>query len=151
RLVGVGFVACVLPAQMRSENLTISGVVVNSATGEPIQRALVRAVRFDSPKQAQARERPVPAEPFTVMTFTDAGGAFRFTGLAPGNYQVQAEKPQFTPQVDRKAPGWIDLTTSLEGVRIPLAPLGVITGKVSDTEGQPLRGVNILALSARVE
>ena len=147
RLGLVGLVSCVLAAQTGGENLTIGGVVVNSATGEPIPRALVTAIRFNRPK---AGERFAPGQPFVAKTFTDTGGAFRFTGLAVGHYNLSAEKPQFLSGVGREALQGIDLTSSLEGSRIALTPLGVITGKVTDTEGEPLRGVNILALSARV-
>ena len=34
----------------------------------------------------------------------------------------------------------------LSGVEIPIAPLSVITGKVVDEDGEPLDGVNIMAL-----
>jgi len=147
RLGLVGLVSCVLAAQTGGENLTIGGVVVNSATGEPIQRALVTAVRFDLPKEG---ERSAPGQPFVAKTFTDSGGAFRFSGLAAGRYNLSAEKSHFLPDEIPEISEGIDLTKSLEGSRITLTPLGVITGKVTDTEGEPLRGVNILALSASV-
>jgi hypothetical protein len=147
RLGLVGLVSCVLAAQTGGENLTIGGVVVNSATGEPIQRALVTAIRFNLPKKG---ERFAPGQPFIAKTFTDTGGAFRFSGLAAGRYNLSAEKSHFLSGESPKTSEGLDLTSSLEGSRITLTPLGVITGKVTDTDGEPLRGVNILALSASV-
>jgi hypothetical protein len=45
----------------------------------------------------------------------------------------------------------VELTASKENVQLKLAPLGVITGKVTDQNGQPLRAVNVIALTLQTE
>jgi hypothetical protein len=48
-------------------------------------------------------------------------------------------------------PQFIELKSSDENERVTLAPLGVITGKVVDQYGQPMRGVGIAALTSIVQ
>src|SRR5205085_10971791 len=127
-VLGFGLAAG-LAGQTSGESLTIGGFVVNSATGEPIQRALVRAMRLDSPEPPRPGVRFVEPKPFTATTFSDIAGAFRFAALAPGSYQLTSVKPQFIEHSGWNEPGKINLTASVEGVTIQLAPLGVITGK----------------------
>ncbi len=43
------------------------------------------------------------------------------------------------------------LENSREGVRLRLSPLGVIEGKVVDQDGEPVGGVNIVAVTRAVQ
>jgi len=140
-----------LPAQPRSDDLSVGGVVLNSATGEPVRRAVVRLRRIDTsaaPRGAAPDAAARLRAQFNATTLTDIGGAFQFSGVAPGMYHVSAEKPQFLNDGGGES---LKLTASVADLKIKLAPLGVITGKVVDAENQPLRGVNVLALSVRVD
>jgi Carboxypeptidase regulatory-like domain len=77
-------------------------------------------------------------------TTTDAGGAFRFQGLEPGEYFVSAGKTGFTGAEERS----VSLRTSQDGFVIPLPPLASIRGRVTDQDGEPVSGVTIQAFEA---
>lgn len=135
---------------------SLAGTVTNAATGEPIKRALVAIMHFDASRSASKSNNL----PKTWTTFTDVNGTFRFDGLPGGNYSIHAQKPGFNaiPGISRtgdrsiiSGSGHVDLSASREDCRIALSPLGVITGKIVDQDGLPVRGVNVLALTARLE
>ena len=136
-------------------DLSYSGTVINSATGEPIRRAFVELLHFghrDVAPPADASSPGVPAAPASKSAFTDAGGAFRFEGLGRGTYRVAANKPGFAPgpATEGGEPRQFDLENSREGVRLQLAPLGVISGRVTGSDGQPLRFITISLLTRTV-
>lgn len=143
-------------AQQTGPQFSIGGVVVNSQNGETIKRAQVVLVHFDIPGPLapnDTRHVAKPGTPVTISTFTDLSGAFRFSAVPAGNYSLSAQKPGFTPtrsEGSRSLTTGLNLTESVEGVRLELTPFAVITGKVVDEEGQPVRGVNVLALNERM-
>jgi uncharacterized protein (DUF2141 family) len=142
--------------QQTSPQFSIGGVVVNSQNGETIKRAQVVFVHFDLPEpisRNDPRDAARSGTPVTISTFTDSSGAFRFSAVPAGNYSLSAQKPGFTParsEGSRGLAGGLNLTASVEGVQLGLTPFGVITGKVVDQEGQPVRGVNVLAMNERM-
>jgi protocatechuate 3,4-dioxygenase beta subunit len=139
-----------LAAQTAGE-FSLGGTVTNSATGGPVARALVRVTRFDAPQRGADGRFVAPGKPFGTTTFTDAAGTFRFTGLAGGNYGISAEKPQFVVDTRTQIRNYsVNLTASVSDLRIQLAPLGAISGKVIGQDGEPLRNVRILALTASI-
>ncbi len=117
-------------------------------TGEPLARARVQAMSIPEFREGMTK----PAEPRIFTAMTDAGGAFRFPALDPGNYVFTARKPEFVEE--QKNPGqqsFTELRQSREDLRLRLSPLGVIEGKVIDQDGEPLRGINIVAVTTAVE
>ena len=147
-LVGSLLVAAAA-AQPAGGKFSLGGLVVNTRTGEPVNRARVHIIGYPAEKPAVTGDRfPARQMPPSSMVFTDASGRFRFEGLVGGNYSIRAEKPQFVPDGDTSRQ--MELTASMEDVRLKLAPLGVITGKVVDQNGEPLRGANVVALSTRI-
>jgi hypothetical protein len=131
---------------------SLGGAVVNSRTGEPVKRALVLIRPIQRAAHQPTDNLHVPA-PAATSTFTDSGGAFRFEALAPGDYTVWAGKPEFTFVGDDSSAGGglLRLTSSIDGLRLGLSPLGVITGKVVDQQGQSVRGANVVALSTEIQ
>jgi hypothetical protein len=136
--------ACSLVAGIMGQDGTarysIAGVVVNSQNGDPIQRAQVVLVHFGDDRQA----------PVSWSAFTDSSGAFRFSAVPAGHYILSAQKPGFQADGSERFEARAQLTASREGERLKLTRLGVLTGKVLDQTGQPLRGVNIIALSQQI-
>ena len=143
-------IAAILPGAAQTDrNYVLAGTVVNARTGEPIPRALVELMSFTALGSGQraASTRPAPAS-----TFTDATGAFQFSGLAGGNYRLSTRKPQFTEVTDNsREQSMITLDKSREDVHLRLSPLGAIEGKVVDQDGEPVRGVNIVAVTRAVQ
>ncbi len=142
--------AAPLNAEQSDSQYVLAGTVVNARTGEPIQRALVELTSFHAASLEGRRTDGVRAA--QISTFTDAAGAFRFPSLAPGNYRLAARKPQFVEVADDSGEqSMITLDKSRESLRVRLAPLGVIAGKVVDQDGEPVRGVNIVAMTRTVQ
>jgi protocatechuate 3,4-dioxygenase beta subunit len=136
-------VAAGAAAQDARDSVSLAGVVVNSVTGEAVPRALVEIWNYPTPKATGA---PPPA-PFHSSAFTDAAGTFRFDGLEKSTYTISARKPEFTNSGAVKP---VKLTASAIDMNLRLAPLGVIQGKVTDGDGQPMRGVTVLVLNSLI-
>ncbi len=112
---------------------SLSGTVVNSATGEPIPRALVRTngtVHRDA--------------------FTDAQGRFQIDSMPQCQVTVTAQKPGFFGQQEENggAGAWVEVGPNTGAVSIKLVPQGAIYGKVVDTAGLPIEHMP-LRLTAR--
>ena len=123
-------------AQDQSANqpiYSLSGSVVNSATGEGIPRALVRTngmVRRDA--------------------FTDAQGRFQIDSMPQCQVTVTAQKPGFFGQQEESGGGgaWVEVGPNSSAVNIKLVPQGAIYGKVVDSAGLPIEHMP-LRLTAR--
>lgn len=116
----------------------IRGIVVNSLTGEPLTKATVKLF-------AQATEDPSGG----VSVEAKASGEFEFTGLKPGTYAIVATRRGFVNALR----GWnraksvkLEAGDSVTSVKIPLAPQGVITGQITDAEGEPIEGLMVQIL-----
>jgi hypothetical protein len=127
--------------------------VINTSTGEPVKRALVQIMRNEASKPPSPGKPLVPPpQPFTASTFTSPEGSFQFIALAAGDYSISAQKPGFILQQDaEESSSTVKLTSSVEDFKLRLTPLGVMTGRVVDQAGQPLRAVDIALLTVRIE
>ncbi|HVO99627.1 MAG TPA: carboxypeptidase-like regulatory domain-containing protein [Bryobacteraceae bacterium] len=151
RIIALFIVSFSLLAQDRGE-FSISGVVVNEQTGEPIKYALVTLMGFRKAEPSQAQQPLKMPQPVQKSIQAGPAGEFRFNGLLPATYSLNAQKPGFNfvfrPGAEMRRS--IELTASVSGIQVKLSPLGVIEGKVVDQNDEPLRGVNIIALQAPV-
>lgn len=137
-----------LIAQTPKGNYSLSGVVTNTQTGEPVKNALVTLVEQPVFKtDGSPPARPTPSAPRSKLA--GIGGEFQFDGLAEGQYRVTVEKPGFAP--DRLSNKPIQLVSSMSGVSLNLSPYGVIEGKVVDQYGDPVRQANVIAVQVRIE
>lgn len=83
---------------------------------------------------------------------TDNDGNFQMRGVAAGTYRLQA----FAPALVSNNDGWgrqsqliyLNDGESLDGIDISLKPGGVITGRVTDTDGQPVVQENVQLITA---
>lgn len=116
--------------QITSESLKLRGRVINSATGEPVARALVQVP--DAGQKAQ---------------LTGADGTFLFTGLPPGNYWLSARKPGFIDdsELERPVPTPLVSSGQIEPIILKLIPEATISGEVKDENGMPLEGITVRA------
>lgn len=121
---------------------TISGIVVNAVTGEPLKRARVTVVPMGGGSD----------DPFEGETATDQDGHFELTGATPGKYLIVAQKEGFAGAGNR---GFefshgtrVEVTagTDLTGVRVKLSPGAVITGRITDADGDPISNVAVSAI-----
>src|SRR5579862_7800951 len=89
----------VIPVAAQEGRFSVSGTVVNAATGEPLKQALVILTRFPR-VDTRGDGKPAPrarVTPISSTSMTDSVGTFRFDALQQGQYSISAEKPQFTP------------------------------------------------------
>lgn len=114
----------------------LEGMVVNAETGRPIQRALVEM--YSMGKQA---------------VLTGPQGEFSFDKLGKGTVMVRVMKPGFF------ALGQHGPTFSMQNVEVgpnrnqvvfKLEPECVITGEVTDENGEPVEGATVEALGSHV-
>jgi len=122
----------------------ISGRVYRSDTGEPVSKAQVELYPAD-PETAKA------AGPERIVR-TGPDGTFLFPDLPAGTFAVSVWHngfSEFSRQEDeRDQPGFITLKPGqkLESLALSLHPTGVISGQVSDEEGEAVQGLEVFAL-----
>jgi hypothetical protein len=110
---------------------------VLTITGRPIAKAVVNITG------------PMPPRYFV----TDAQGRFAFTGLIPGDYEVQASKGDFLPspigqQTAFQSSRRIAVTSGarVDNVALMLSRGVAVTGTIVDRAGEPLQSVSVQAL-----
>jgi protocatechuate 3,4-dioxygenase beta subunit len=125
-----------------AESCTVSGQVVRADSGEPLKSARLVLI-----EQAHSEK------PHTYKAFSDAEGRFSITGIAPGRYRFAASHNGFVPQQfhPEGASGLGALLELSPGQKLDktlfrLIPAAVITGKITDEDGQPVAGVEMEAL-----
>ena len=122
------------PAQ--TGDITLSGTVVNSVTGEPIPRALIQMMGMAS-----------------RVALTDSEGRFQFDNLPETQAMLNAHKPGYFSEMElgqgrgRFKP--VAITAGMTSVTVKLTPAGVITGHVTTTEGEPVESAGVM-LKARM-
>jgi len=123
----VRFTACFLAiaahACLWAANFTVSGIVVNSVTNEPIPHALVQSTG--------AEQRVV---------FSGQDGRFQMEGIPAGTVYIIPQKPGFI-SVERQAPINVGSNTSL--VTIKLYPESSIEGRIVDSDGEAIEGLAV--------
>lgn len=118
--------------------------MVNKVSGAPVKRAHVLYIKAGANADL----------PFPISVETDVDGRFNVQA-EPGNYKVWVEKSGFARQAygSRTPEGAGEVLTLAAGQRlrdlvIRVVPLGAISGKVLDEEGEPIQGVAVQVLRA---
>jgi protocatechuate 3,4-dioxygenase beta subunit len=121
---------------------SLSGVVLNDATGTPIRRAIVTLSTLDTP-------------PLEAVTFTESNGAFGFTAIPPGKYRLLAnmdgfERATFGASTPARPPVTLNLAAGdgRYGITFRLRPLASISGVVLDPDGDPVANASVRLLRA---
>jgi len=109
-----------------SPRYSVSGMVVNAVTAEPIARALV---------ELSGQQQ--------FHTMTDSNGTFRFDGVAEGGATISAERPGYFKQLgpgsdQQQSPAVLQLNSNLDGVQVRLVPQAVIAGRIVSMKGMPI-------------
>jgi hypothetical protein len=119
----------------------IAGIVVNAGNNSPIRRAIVTL-------------STVEAAPQDAVAWTDANGRFSFGYLPPGRYQLRAMKDGYQgaaygADTFRRPPAIFQLATGefRNDFIFRLQLMNSITGVVLDEDGDPLAGVQVMAMT----
>jgi hypothetical protein len=123
---------------------TVDGIVFDAVSGKPLKKALVLAQR------AGARG---PAGPMSLQCAqSSADGRFSLT-LGPGAYTLRVTRNGYLEQsygqtYPTKPPGTLTLAAAqhVNDLTFRLMPMAVLTGRVHDEDGEPLRNVSVQAL-----
>ena len=122
-----------------SKLASIEGVVVNELTKEPI-----RKVEISLRKQGKTG---AVAGSAAYSAITDAAGKFRVESIDPGEYMLTQRKTGFI--VSRSNYGFsarllkLGAGQALTGLRYPLLPQGIVSGRVVDDEGEPVQNISV--------
>src|SRR5436190_1709897 len=114
----------------------IEGVVVNSTTGLPLGGVTVTIA--SSGKTA-------------YQTTTDVQGGFRIEGVKPGSYTADFSKAEYLP-LERNSPARRPFSVAGSDparINASLTPLGRVSGRVLDADGNPVREADLLLDSSR--
>jgi protocatechuate 3,4-dioxygenase beta subunit len=118
------------------EKCTLSGAVVSSVTGEPLNHVEVAAA-------------PVTGG-VAATTITDAKGNFTLVDLDPGEYKVKGHRNGYLDtNYGARRPGGAGIEIALEpgvemtDIQIKLAPFAVLAGTVREMDGEPLAGARV--------
>lgn len=145
-LSAVGVLLALLAGQGPSnspERCRLEGQVVNFVTGEPVRKALVTVRVFNI----------VGVDSDLFDTGTDSAGHFALDNLSPGSYSLTAERTGFQPTVyPKRRPGSRETLVLAAGdhktdLVLPIVPLAVITGRVTEEDGDPVPGVIVSAMA----
>jgi hypothetical protein len=132
------------PGTEAAKKARLEGSVV-SLTGEPIPRATLR-LQGTAIQAGQLNT--------AVSVTADDAGKFVFPAVEPGrNYQLTAQRPGYVAaRYGARAPNAPGAPLSLEegqvvkGVVVTMTPQGVISGRVSEQNGDPIQGAMVLVL-----
>lgn len=111
---------------------TVTGTVINSVTGEPIRRALVR---INGPEQH--------------FGFSGPDGRFQIDGVPDGTFFVIAQKPGFFDELSIPHPigyhaaSFVAIGPTTGDVQVKLIPEAKVQGRIVDGDGEPVEGVAV--------
>lgn len=121
---------------------SISGKVLNSVTGEAVDKA---AIILRSPEAA--------ASAYGVLTSSD--GSFKLSDLEPGTYDISVEKKGYASARPAKRGNRNLMNVSLlagqelTGLEFQLVPAGVVAGHLFGVDGEPMAGAALQLLPSK--
>jgi hypothetical protein len=123
---------------------SISGTVAG-VSGEPLKSATLTLMGRPGPPNPGAG---APSQAQAYAASSDAQGNFTFDDLEPGRYALSSERAgylraNYTGSSDR--PATLDLTAgqSLTGIAIKMTPQALISGRITDEDGEPYPSVTV--------
>ena len=121
-------------AAQQAPDAGLEGTIVKSMTGEPLSK-----VKLELRGGSQ-----------TLATTTETDGKFYFPNLPPGAYRILAWRDGYWPA--EYGQRWVDgpgqaitlgAGQKIPDIRIVMTPGGVISGRITDSLGQPLTGARV--------
>jgi hypothetical protein len=132
-------------ADAASRTARLEGQVL-SQTGEPLRKATLRLAPYYADRSSNA---------VSYTDTTDGTGKFVFEGVLPGRYTLSAERTGFLAQnygargATNSSPGSVLALAAGESMKdldFKLIPQGVVTGRLTDADGDPVPGIQVFAM-----
>jgi hypothetical protein len=125
------------PSLSSSATYTLNGTVVNSVTGEPIRRALVR-LNIEGER----------------LAFSDSSGHFEFDDLPPGQASAVVQKPGYFAEQElehhRARLQSVTVGADSPALTLKLVPQSVISGHVKSVDGERIEGAQVKIIASRI-
>jgi protocatechuate 3,4-dioxygenase beta subunit len=117
---------------------SISGIVIKEPGSEPLKKVLVQVVAENQ------------KEGGNYTASTDADGNFHVDGVEPGRYRIFFERTGFVAVNERGSKADINIFAvkpgqTLENLTFRMLPTAVISGRITDEDGDPMSDVRIVA------
>lgn len=139
RLLLLFSLACLAPMAAQTQTTSIEGIVVDLASGAPVPKVTLDLQMADN---ANARYPGITA----------ADGKFVFRGVAPGRYSLTAMRTGYVrSQYGQRGPNstasilTIAAGQRLGDLRVTIVKTGAISGRLVDTEGEPVSEAQVHA------
>lgn len=114
----------------------VEGRVTDATTGLPVRQATVVFQGLDATGN--------PPQPDSYVVETGADGRFRAADVAPGRYEARAQCAGFLPANPRSGTRLtVPAGESTLEVALRLVRTGVVTGRVSDSDGDPISRASV--------
>ena len=136
-----------LAVPLFAQTASVEGQVTETLRGKPLPKVTITL------RGVGAQANPgAPPQQDMYTTETDDHGHFLIDNMVPGRYTVMPSRQGFTPPPAVRggsapvAPPLLLEAGKRATVTLQLAPAGVISGRVLDSEGDPLRDVAVQAM-----
>lgn len=118
-----------------SGTANVSGIVLQDLTEQGLRKVVVTLTGQDPDKRQD------------YATSTDAFGQFRIEGVAPGEYEVAITRTGFVRTNSQTEKNRITVAAGQDvtGLVYKLQAAGVISGRITEADGEPLAGVTVSA------
>src|ERR1035441_4638316 len=146
-ILTIVFLSALVPVRAQTpatsgKTSSISGTVVKEPGSEPLKKVLVQIIAED---QRQGGN---------YSASTDGDGHFQVVNVAAGRYRIFLERSGFIGVNERGVKSdtnvfTINLGQSVDGILFQMLSTAVIRGRVTDEDGDPMSGVNVVAQKKR--
>jgi len=130
------------PAPESKEGASLEGVVISSATGEPVRKAILTLYRAGRGG-------------LSITADSDSRGTFRLDDIEPGTYALSVARAGYVPQAEyrvSKSSPWLQLGPGqlLQDLVVKITPGATIAGRVLDQDGDARTGSAFVRLQRQV-
>jgi len=117
---------------------SIAGTVVQEPGSQPLKKVLVQVVAENQ------------KEGGNYTASTDAAGHFHIENVVPGRYRIFIERTGFIGVNERGLKSDVNVFTvqagqTVEDLLLRMLPTAVISGRITDEDGDPMSGVRVIA------
>jgi hypothetical protein len=134
----IGIVLTASGQSSSTGSASIAGTVIKEPGSEPLKKALIQCIAEDQNGGGN------------YTTSTDADGHFKVENIVPGRYRIFFERAGYVEVNDRGLKADVNVLTiqagqSTRDLLFRMLPTAVVSGRVTDEDGDPLSEVRVMA------